>query len=211
MRRNKRVRVKFCGITRAQDASDAIMLGVDAIGFVFCRASPRYISPSAAQSITQGLPPFVSKVGLFVDADPDTVCRTVDQVGIDVVQYHGNETPDQCLAGGRPFIKVVRMKNDADVIGACRQFVRAAAILLDTYDRASVGGTGTAFDWTRIPDHVPKPLILAGGLTPVNVASAIRQVLPYGVDVSGGIEFSKGIKDLTKMRIFLDEVNKVEC
>jgi phosphoribosylanthranilate isomerase len=202
--------VKFCGITRLEDAQHAAMLGVDALGFVFFADSPRYISPADARAIIQRLPPFTCKVGLFVDEDVDTVSRITKQTGIDIVQYHGKETPEKCVAGGSPFIKALQVSGDMNLMAACDRYTEAAAILLDTYDPAIAGGTGETFDWTLIPHDVPKPIILAGGLTSANVASAIRRVSPYAVDASSGIESSKGVKDVSKMKAFLDEVNGIE-
>jgi phosphoribosylanthranilate isomerase len=207
----RRIRVKFCGITRLGDAQDAVALGVDALGFVFYAASPRAIAPSAAAAIIAQLPPFVATVGLFVDAAPEWVESVVRETGIDLVQYHGTETPEACRAGGRPYVKAIRMAAGVDLTAAAAAYGDARALLLDTPHPLLPGGTGSAFDWSLVPVHRTLPFVLAGGLTAANVAVAARQVRPYAVDVSGGIESSKGVKDPAKMRAFMTEVNRIEC
>lgn len=207
---NKRTRIKFCGITRAADAQAAVALGVDALGFVFHPASPRYIDPFKAALIISGLPPFVAAVGLFVDVALEKVRAIVGQSGLSIVQFHGNESPDYCTEYARPYLKAVRVVDQHSVAQAQRDYAGAAALLLDTYHPQLVGGTGAVFDWNLIPRHSSVPLILAGGLGAHNVALAIRAVAPFGVDVSGGIEAGKGLKDLTKMQLFVSEVNRLE-
>lgn len=207
----RRTRIKFCGITRAVDADEAVVLGVDALGFVFHPPSPRHIEPRAAREIIARLPAFVSAVGLFVDVPLDTVREVVDQTGLTLVQFHGDETPEYCAAYGAAYVKAVRVRDRLAVATAATQYPDAAGLLLDTYHPVLAGGTGQAFDWRLVPRDCARPLILAGGLDSANVARAIREVGPFAVDVSGGIEQAKGVKDPAKMRAFVAEVNRVEC
>ena len=206
-----RVRAKICGITRAVDARAAIDAGCDALGFNFYRASPRYVEPARAKDIVAGLPPFVASVGLFVNADTDVVRRIAGDVGIDVLQFHGDETDDACTAAGFPFIKVIRVSDDVDVERTMRLYPNAAALMLDAAVAGIQGGTGKAFDWSKWPREAGKPLILAGGLTPDNVAEAIARMRPYAVDVSSGVEGpTKGEKDPNKIAAFMREVRRVQ-
>lgn len=204
------VRIKFCGITRVADAQAAVALGVDALGFVFYPPSPRAITPSAAADIVRALPPFVCKVGLFVNAAPETVAATVETAGLDIVQYHGDETPVHCARATRPWIKAFRVRAGLDLAATCAPYGAAAAWLFDTYDEQLYGGSGRSFDWDLLPAAQRRPVILAGGLTADNVAEAVARTAPYAVDVSGGIEAAKGIKDQDKMRKFIAEVKRVE-
>ncbi len=206
-----RVRIKFCGITSRGDAEAAVALGVDALGFVFYPPSPRCVSAADAARIIAGLPPFVSKVGLFVNATPEEVAETVAHTGIDTVQFHGDESPELCRAAPRPWYKAIRVDEQTDVAGAMAAYAGASAVLVDARDPHLYGGSGRTFDWSLLPAARQVPLILAGGLTVANVASAIRAVGPYAVDVSGGIERSKGVKDADKMKQFVREVTQLEC
>jgi phosphoribosylanthranilate isomerase len=206
-----RTRVKFCGITKLDDALLAVELGVDALGFVFYAQSPRSIDPRSAQTIIEKLPAFVTTVGLFVDTDSTLIEEVLAQAPIDVVQFHGSESPAQCATVSRPYIKAIRMAPDADLQVEARNYSTAQALLVDTYSEKSAGGTGSVFDWNRIPAQLSKPVILAGGLGPDNVAAAIRSVRPFAVDVSSGIECDYGIKDREKMQHFMREVANVEC
>ncbi|MBY4675145.1 phosphoribosylanthranilate isomerase [Marinobacterium arenosum] len=201
-----RTRVKICGITRLDDAQAAIAAGADALGFVFYKPSPRYIAPDAAAQIIERLPPFVTTVGLFVNETAEQVARTLQLTGLDLLQFHGDESEAFCAGFERPYFKALRMKPELDVLALCQQYDSARAILLDAYRPGVPGGTGEAFDWARIPAEMPKSLILAGGLTPDNVRTAIEQVRPYAVDVSGGVEAAKGIKDQQKIEVFMQEV-----
>ena len=203
-------RVKFCGITQYEDAAAAVALGVDALGFVFYGPSPRNVAAEQASAIIAKLPPLVCKVGLFVDAGFEAVRAILDSVPIDVVQFHGNEAAAECEQAGRPYIKAIRMAPDVDLHVEAERYASASALLLDAYTADAVGGTGLAFDWTRIPRTLSRPIILAGGLTTANVAAAIKAVGPYAVDVSSGVERSRGIKDPDKMKQFMIEVNSVE-
>ncbi len=198
-----RVRVKICGFTRAQDAHQAALLGADAIGLVFYPSSPRHVEVAQAQAIAAALPPFVTLTALFVNASVDQVRTVLAQVPVDLLQFHGDETPTYCQAFGRPYLKAVRMKEGVDLHDMAQHYASAQGLLLDTYVSNMPGGTGLAFDWQRIPSTVNKPLILAGGLTVDNVTTAIAQARPFGVDVSGGVEAQKGIKDWNKMADFI--------
>jgi phosphoribosylanthranilate isomerase len=198
-----RTRVKICGITRSEDGATAASLGADAIGLVFHRPSPRCVDAATAQRIVAALPPFVATVGLFMNAEPAAVRAVLSEVPLSLLQFHGDEDPDYCAAFGLPYLKAIPMGAGADVREYERRFVTAVGLLLDSHGGNKMGGTGQGFDWTRIPVERHKPLILAGGLHPGNVAAAIRQVHPYAVDVSSGVETAKGIKDPELMRAFL--------
>ncbi len=206
---NARVRVKICGITRPEDALDAARHGADAIGLVFYRKSPRAVTVAQARRIAEAMPPFVAKVGLFVDPEESLVHEVLSQVPLDLLQFHGDETPQACARYGRPFIKAIQMREDVQLARVAEQYHMAAGLLLDTYVDGVQGGTGQAFDWKRVPRRLAKPVILAGGLTPDNVAKAISLARPYAVDVSGGVEQSKGIKDPEKMAAFMRGVCNV--
>ena len=205
-----RVRIKFCGITNLQDALDADCLGVDALGFVFYKPSPRYISPLVAAQIIEKLSPFVSTVGLFVNATQQDVSEISDLTKIDMLQYHGDESPEYCESSFKPWIKALRVGGDENLNQEVLRFRNAKAILFDSYDVERRGGTGTSFDWSLLPAQVTCPIILAGGLNSKNVVGAIRHVKPSCVDVSGGVEATKGIKDRVKMKDFVAEVNKLD-
>jgi len=198
-----RTRVKICGITREQDALDAVRLGADAIGLVFYPPSPRAITIEQAASIVNRLPPFVTVVGLFVDASRDDIAAVLNRVRIDLIQFHGSESPADCSGHGRPWIKAVRMREDTDLHALKKEYAEASALLLDAYHPDKPGGTGVIFNWSTIPAELAPEIVLAGGLTAKNIESAIQQVSPYAVDVSGGVEQSKGIKDANKIATFM--------
>lgn len=200
------VRSKICGITRIEDALAAVAAGADAIGFVFYAKSPRAVTAVQARAIIAALPPFVTTVGLFVNASACELNETLDAVPLDLLQFHGDETSEQCEGYHRPYIKALRVKAGDDIAGACNAYASASGILLDAYVEGVPGGTGQAFDWSLIPQGLSRPIILAGGLTVDNVVQAIDQVRPYAVDVSGGVEKSKGIKDHDKIRAFMRSV-----
>ncbi|MFI8372768.1 phosphoribosylanthranilate isomerase [Pseudomonas helleri] len=200
------VRSKICGITRIEDALAAVAAGADAIGFVFYAKSPRAVTAVQARAIIAALPPFVTTVGLFVNASACELNETLDAVPLDLLQFHGDETPEQCEGYHRPYIKALRVKAGDDIAGACNAYASASGILLDAYVEGVPGGTGQAFDWSLIPQGLSRPIILAGGLTVDNVVQAIDQVRPYAVDVSGGVEKSKGFKDHDKIRAFMHNV-----
>ncbi|MFT5426591.1 MAG: phosphoribosylanthranilate isomerase [Gammaproteobacteria bacterium] len=201
-----RTRVKVCGITRVEDAISAVESGADAIGFVFFEGSPRYINQEKAAEIVKVLPPFVSKIALFVNAVETEIRSVLDSVSIDLLQFHGEESPEECRRYGKPYIKVVRMHDDIDLIQLSDDYADASALLLDSFVEGIQGGTGQRFDWSRVPADLNKLIILAGGLTVKNVAAAIREVSPYAVDVSGGVEIGKGIKDAVMIEEFIQEV-----
>ncbi|BBB26387.1 phosphoribosylanthranilate isomerase [Amphritea japonica ATCC BAA-1530] len=203
-----RTRVKICGITRLEDALAAIDAGADALGFVFYPPSPRSVEATVAEAIIKQLPPFVTTVALFVNESPDQVRAVLDQTGIDLLQFHGDESPDYCNQFERPYFKALRMSPDIDVVAETKRFASASAVLLDAYRAGIPGGTGEAFDWDRIPADLSKPLILAGGLDQDNVKQAIDHVRPYAVDVSGGVEAAKGLKDSFKIISFMNEVSR---
>lgn len=198
-----RVRTKICGITRVEDALIAAQAGVDAIGLVFYAKSPRAVSVKQAQEIIAALPPFVSTVGLFVNASRAEVNAVLSQVALDVLQFHGDETPAECEGFARPYFRALRMQPGVDIAHLAEQYSSAQGILLDAWVPGVHGGTGERFDWARIPSALAKPLILAGGLNADNITQAIEQVQPWAVDVSGGVEASHGIKDADKVRKFL--------
>jgi phosphoribosylanthranilate isomerase len=202
-----RTRVKICGFTRAEDALIAAGLGVDAIGLVFYPPSPRNVAIEQAVAITQALPAFVSVVGLFVDAEPKFIKNVLSQVSIDCLQFHGEESPEACRLYGKPFIKAIRMKADTNLSELAKQYADAAGLLLDAYHPGIQGGTGNAFDWELIKNQGKLPIILAGGLSPDNAELAVKQVRPYALDVSSGVEAEKGIKDATKMAEFIKKTN----
>ncbi len=203
-----RTRVKICGITRVEDALSVVKHGADAIGLVFYAPSPRNVSIEAAQAIIASLPPFVTTVGLFVNAGEDHIQHILAQVKLDCLQFHGDETPQQCAQINMPYFKAIRVKADTNLLQYAAEFNSAQALLLDTYSEAAVGGTGQVFDWKLIPKNIQMPIILAGGLTPENVELAITAVRPYAVDVSGGVELGKGIKDDRKIADFMRAVNQ---
>ncbi|MCF4987434.1 phosphoribosylanthranilate isomerase [Pseudomonas syringae] len=201
------VRSKICGITRIEDALAAAEAGADAIGLVFYPKSPRAVTVLQARAIIAALPPFITTVGLFVNASRCELNETLDAVALDMLQFHGDETPEECDGYHRPYVKALRVKAGDDIAGVCRTYRNARGVLLDTYVEGLPGGTGETFDWALIPDDLDKPVILAGGLTSANVAQAIAQVRPYAVDVSGGVEKSKGIKDREKILAFMSAVH----
>ncbi len=204
-----RTRVKICGITRAQDAIKAVEFGADAIGLVFYDKSPRSVSIDDARAIIQRIPPFVTVVGLFVDPSPKDVAAVLHRVSLDLLQFHGDELVSECSAYGKPYIKAIKLREGVDIVAQVSQYTSARGILLDTYDPKLPGGTGRVFDWSKIPRGLSKPIILAGGLTPENVWQAITKVRPFAVDVSGGVEADKGIKDVEKMAAFMRGVQSV--
>ena len=198
-----RTRIKICGITRVQDAMEAVAQGVDALGLVFYPPSPRHVSIEQAREIIAALPPFITTVGLFVNEKRETIQRVVRQTGIDLLQFHGDETPEYCAAHERPWIKAIRMKDGVNIQELAAHYREARGLLLDAYRPGVPGGTGETFDWNRIPRELAGRIILAGGLNADNVAAAVKTVRPYAVDVSGGVEAEKGIKDVHKISRFI--------
>jgi phosphoribosylanthranilate isomerase len=202
--------VKICGITRAEDALAAAHCGAHAIGLVFYRPSPRYVDPEVAAGIVRALPPFITPVGLFVDAPADEVRAISVRSRVQMIQFHGAETPDFCVAFDLPYMKGVRVRPGVDLLQYARDFQGAKALLLDAYQEGLHGGTGAVFDWNLIPSALPLPVVLSGGLNPDNVADAIRRVKPFAVDVSSGVESSKGIKDVRKIEAFVNGVRNAD-
>ena len=209
-----RTRVKICGITRVEDAQFAVDAGVDAIGLVFYEKSPRFVTNTQAAEISQLVPAFVSRVALFKDAEKQMINTVLQQVEIDLIQFHGSESADFCEQFGRPYIKALGMKTaeaNADYLGAnylvasAEKYQSAKALLLDAHAPGEAGGTGETFDWTSIAT-INKPVVLAGGLTADNVKQAIEIVRPYAVDVSSGVESSPGIKDKEKVTAFMQQL-----
>ncbi|HZV98286.1 MAG TPA: phosphoribosylanthranilate isomerase [Methylophilaceae bacterium] len=198
-----RTRIKICGITRVEDALAAVEHGCDAIGLVFYDKSPRYVDIKQAAEIVSRLPVFISAVGLFVNASPNQIQETLAQVQLDLLQFHGDESAAECRSYGLPYMKAIRVKADTNLLQYAADYSDAKALLLDTYTEGVAGGTGQVFDWSLIPADMPLPVVLAGGLTAENVTAAIRQIRPYAVDVSGGVEAQKGIKDADKIAAFM--------
>lgn len=202
-------RVKICGITRLEDAKAAVGAGADAIGLVFDRRSARCVEIAQAQAIARELPPFVALVGLFVDATAERVAEVLRDVPLTLLQFHGDEAPEQCRRYGRPYIKAIRMRDGVNLKDAAARYADASGLLLDSFVADQAGGSGTTFDWGRIPRDLARPIVLAGGLTVDNVRDAIRRVQPAAVDVSSGVEVSKGIKDPQKIAAFIAAVREV--
>jgi len=205
-----RTRVKICGITRLEDAAASVRAGADAIGLVFDPQSPRYVLPEQAADIARNVGPFVTVVALFVNAETARVREIIGRVRVALLQFHGSETPEQCRVFNLPYIKAVRMHDGVDLHAAARDYGDAAGLLLDAFVPHVPGGSGQRFDWTRVPRDLAKPVIVAGGLNPENVAEAVRSVRPYAVDVSSGVEAAKGIKDAGRIDAFVRAVKDVE-
>jgi len=202
----KRTRVKICGFTSAEQAAFAAFAGTDAIGLVFYPPSPRHVSINTAQEIVAALPAFTSVVALFVDATETQIRDVIEQVPIDILQFHGDEPAEACRLYSKPYIKAIRMRADTNIMALTNQYHDATGLLLDAYHAQTKGGTGEKFDWDLIPEECALPIILAGGLEKHNAGEAIRQVKPYALDVSSGVEVAKGIKDNHKIAEFLTEV-----
>lgn len=204
-----RTRIKICGITRAEDLAAAVAAGADAIGLVFFPASPRAVTLTQARILLSEMPPFVSTTGLFVNADAALVGQAIDDLQLDVLQFHGDETADYCAQFSRPWIKALRVKPGLDLLECAAHYSGAKALLLDA-DAAGFGGGGKAFDWSLIPQELPRNFILSGGLTVDNVGQAITIIRPWAVDVSSGVEASdgksKGVKDAQKIAQFVAAV-----
>lgn len=205
-----RTRVKICGITRIEDALTAVAAGADAIGLVFYAPSPRAVSVAQARAICAVLPPFVNAVGLFVNAGRNEIAGVLNEVPLDLLQFHGDETPDDCACFGRPFLKALRMREGADVTAALAGYAGARALLLDAYHPVLHGGTGAVFDWNVIPAALRSKVVLAGGLNEHSVAEAIARIRPYAVDVSGGVESAPGIKDAERIHAFMTAVRDAD-
>ena len=208
-------RIKICGITRVEDALAAAHSGADAIGLVFYERSPRHVSIAQARQLAEALPPFVSAVGLFVNTEAAFVHAVLASVPLDILQFHGDEPAEFCAQFAKPYLKAIRVKAGVDLLQCASDFRSAKGLLLDAHVEGIAGGTGATFDWALIPKQLPLPVILSGGLNAENVAAAIKQVRPYAVDVSsgvesGGVEASKGIKDAAKIAAFINEVKNID-
>ncbi len=200
------IRVKICGITSYEDAEFVCASGVDAIGLVFYEKSPRNVTVQQALDICKAVPPFVTVVGLFVNMYPNELSAILQRVPLDLLQFHGAESPDYCSAFSRPYIKAVPMKGLGDFAAYADQYTDAKGFLVDSHASNSVGGSGKTFNWEKIPKDYPKPIILAGGLNPENIAAAIKMTNIYGVDVSSGVEALPGKKDQSKIKAFMQVI-----
>ena len=196
------LKIKICGLTRAGDVDAAVAAGADAVGFVFYPQSPRYVSPQTAAALARRLPPLVSVVGLFVNADAGDIAATLAAVPLNLLQFHGDESPAECERWQRPYIRAARITPEMDLPRYARRFSGARALLLDAFAEG-YGGGGKTFDWSLIPPELPLPIILSGGLRPENVGEAIRRARPAAVDVSSGVESAKGAKDAKRISAFI--------
>ncbi|MEO1888361.1 MAG: phosphoribosylanthranilate isomerase [Cycloclasticus sp.] len=203
-----RVRVKICGITQVEDALAAVNAGVDALGFVFYEGSARNVTGLEAGNIISKIPPFISKVALFVNPSYEYVRDVLKASSIDVLQFHGDEDEAFCSSFDKPYMKAIRMQEATDLNEVSATYHTACGLLIDAFDSAQYGGTGKTFDWGLIPSKCSLPLILAGGLTTENVHEAICSTTVYAVDVSSGVEKSKGVKDHTLIQQFMHEVKR---
>lgn len=207
-----RTRIKICGITRTEDLDAAVVAGADAIGFVFYLPSPRFLPSEVAAKLARQVPPFVTRVGLFVNAEAATVRETLAQVPIDLLQFHGDEDAHYCEQFGRPYIKAARVRPNStrgDLLEFARAFPGAQGLLLDAWVEA-YGGAGQSFDWSLIPENLPLPMVLSGGLHAGNIVDAVVKTRPWAVDVSSGVELSKGIKDAEKIAAFIAAVRMAD-
>ena len=202
-------RVKICGLTRPEDIDGAVQFGADALGLVFYEPSPRSVSLDQAAELVKRVPAFMSVVGLFVNPSRQEVEAVLERVPLDLLQFHGDESADFCASFGRRWIKAIRVRKAGQIEAAFEEFHNASGLLVDAWDPDRYGGTGKSFNWDLIPDYRPLPIILAGGLSSDNVFAAVKQVKPWAVDVSGGVEQSKGIKDIQKISHFIKEVHRV--
>ena len=202
-----KTKIKICGITNLKNALEATQIGVDALGFVFYKDSPRYIQPKDARKIIDLLPSFVLRVGLFVNASKEEVLSSIIDSRVNLLQFHGDEDEKFCNQFNLPYIKAIPFQNELNLLKYCKLFASSSAILLDSYSQNLRGGTGKTFNWDLIPKDLPLPLIIAGGLDCNNISLLIKKVNPYGVDVSGGVESKKGIKDYNMIKNFVLGVN----
>ena len=204
-----KTRIKICGLTREEDVDAAVAAGADAIGFVFYPDSPRYVSPQRAAQLARRIPPFVDVVGLFVNAAPAAVQEACSALPLNILQFHGDEDAAYCRQFARPWLRAARVRPGLDLVEFARSFSDARGLLLDAFVEG-YGGGGHVFDWTLIPPDLPSYLVLSGGLTAANVGAAIERVRPIAVDVSSGVETSKGIKDHSKIAAFVAAVRKAD-
>lgn len=205
-----RTRIKICGLTREADVDDAVDAGADAVGFVLWDRSPRHVAPARAAALAARLPPFVTPVLLFVNASPQALREAAEALPQALLQFHGDESPEQCRAAGRPFLRAARMAPGLDLLDFAHRFADAAGLLLDAHVD-TYGGSGKVFDWSLIPPSVPLPVVLSGGLSPANVTDGVLRVRPWAVDVSSGVESAKGIKNAALMRRFCKAVRDADA
>jgi len=205
-----RTRIKICGITSPGDAQVAARLGADAIGLVFYEPSPRHVTIEQARAIAASVPPFVARVALFVNPTREAVRAVLDAVSIDVLQFHGEEDQAFCAGFGTPYLKALRVQKGLNLLECLSPYRDAAGWLLDAYRPDYYGGTGETFDWGVIPTGLERPVVLSGGLTVANVAEAVRRVRPWAVDVSSGVESTKGVKDVDKIAAFIEGVRNAD-
>jgi phosphoribosylanthranilate isomerase len=206
----QRTRIKICGITREADLEQAVLAGADAIGFVLFEKSPRHVTLQRAKALASRLPPFVTPVCLLVNAEDAAVQAVAQTLPNALLQFHGDETPEQCRAAGRPFLRAARMAPGLDLLDFASRYAGAAGLLLDAFVEG-YGGGGKVFDWSAIPPSVPVPVVLSGGLNPANAIDGVLRVRPWAVDVSSGVESAKGIKDATLMRRFCAAVREADA
>jgi phosphoribosylanthranilate isomerase len=207
---SSRTRIKICGLTREADVDSAVDAGADAIGFVLYERSPRYVPVERAAVLARRLPAFVTPVGLFVNASPEAIGEAVRAIPQLVLQFHGDETPSDCDAGARPYLRAARMAPGFDLLDFAARYPDAQALLLDAHV-TGYGGGGKVFDWSLIPTGVPRPVVLSGGLHAANVVEGILRVRPWAVDVSSGVEAAKGIKDPAAVRRFCEAVREADA
>ena len=207
---NQRTRIKICGVAREADVDAAVDAGADAVGFVFHPESPRCLTVERAAELADALPPYVTPVGLFVNADPEDIDAALDAIPTLLLQFHGDESPDDCALFGRPYLRAARMTPELDLLDFARRFGEAQGLLLDAHVEG-FGGGGKAFDWSLVPAGVPHPLVLSGGLRAENVVAGIQQLRPWAVDVSSGVESSRGVKDAAAIRRFCDAVREADA
>lgn len=205
-----RTRIKLCGLTREEDVASAVAAGADAIGFVFYPRSPRYVTPQRAAVLARGLPPFVTTVGLFVNADAAEVRQVLEALPLDLLQFHGMESEHECKQFGLPYIKAVQVAPGCDLVKSALDFSSARGLLADAASEG-FGGSGKTFDWNLVPPDLPLPLILSGGLDAGNVTEGIRRLKPWAVDVSSGVESAKGIKDPARIAAFVAAVKRADA
>ncbi|HIC40136.1 MAG TPA: phosphoribosylanthranilate isomerase [Piscirickettsiaceae bacterium] len=200
------MKIKICGITQADNAREVALLGIDAVGLVFYEQSPRHVDVESAIQVVNALPPFINRVGLFVNADSGFIDEVLCEVPIDTLQFHGDESVIECTQYGMPFIKALRVNENTNIAKMADDYHQASGLLLDAFNKDAYGGTGEQFDWSLAKVDIDLPIILAGGLNPDTVADAIAQVNPYAVDVSSGVESEPGIKDIVKIQQFIHKV-----
>ncbi len=203
-----KAKIKICGFTQAENAQKAASLGIDAIGLVFYDKSPRHVDIQSAVEIVNALPPFVNRVGLFVNANADFIDEILCEVPLDTLQFHGDESPIECSQYAMPFIKALRVNQGTNLIKMADDYHQSCGLLLDAFNEGAYGGTGETFDWGLAKADLDLPIILAGGLNPDTVADAIKQVNPYAVDASSGVESEPGIKNIDKIKQFIKKVKK---